>query len=57
MRGFERVDGDIGRCDGCGGVVVVVVVVVENTPFAPNFYSADANLQNLFFALQYPGKF
>ena len=29
----------------------------ENTPFAPNFYSADANLQNLFFALQYPGKF
>ena len=50
-------DGDIGRCDGCGGVVVVVVVVVENTPFAPNFYSADANLQNLFFALQYPGKF
>ena len=36
--------------------VMVVVGAVEKVFFASNFYSADANLQNLFFALHYPGR-
>ena len=37
-------------------VGVMVVEAVENIFFASNFYSADANLQNLFVALHYPAK-